>query len=110
MSWYALEKLADAAAVVENGGASVRARLFRAFHHLHRVRPEDMPDGDLRRAFVDIMVALTTQEAQGSEGRLVATLKVMDDEDAENIARGIVDLCDALDRLLRALILSPMVI
>jgi hypothetical protein len=49
MSWYALEKLADAAAVVENGGASVRARLFRAFHHLHRVRPEDMPDGDLRR-------------------------------------------------------------
>ena len=47
------------------------------------------------------MVALTTEEAQGSEGRLVATLKVMDDEDAENIARGIVDLCDALDRLLR---------
>ncbi|MGZ3286085.1 MAG: hypothetical protein ACXU9A_25805 [Xanthobacteraceae bacterium] len=101
MSWYALEKLADAAAVVENGGASVRTRLFRAFHHLQRVRPEDMPDGDLRRAFVDIMVALTTEEAQGSEGRLVATLKVMDDEDAENIARGIVDLCDALDRLLR---------
>ena len=32
---------------------------------------------------------------------MVATLKVMDDEDAENIARGIVDLCDALDRLLR---------
>ena len=62
-----------------------------------------MPDGDLRRAFVDIMVALTTQEAQGSEGRLVETLKVMDDEDAENIARGIVDLCDALDRLLREL-------
>ena len=74
MSWYALEKLADAAAVVENGGASVRARLFRAFHHLHRVRPEDMPDGDLHRAF-DIMVALTTEEAQGSEGRLVATLR-----------------------------------
>ncbi len=101
MSWYALEKLADAAAVVENGGASVRARLFRAFHHLHRVRPEDMPDGDLRRAFVDIMVALTTEEAQVSGGRLVATPKVMDDADAENIARGIVDLCDALDRLLR---------
>ena len=51
MSWYALEKLANAAAVVENGDASVRARLFRAFHHLHRVRPEDMPDGDLREVF-----------------------------------------------------------
>ena len=47
------------------------------------------------------MIALTTEEAQGSEGRLVATLKVMDDADAENIARGIVDLCAALDRLLR---------
>ncbi len=49
------------------------------------------------------MVALTTEEAQVSGGRLVATPKVMDDEDAENIARGIVDLCDALDRLLREL-------
>ena len=46
------------------------------------------------------MVALTTQEAQGSEGRLVATLMIVDDEQAQDIARAIIDLYHALGRLL----------
>jgi hypothetical protein len=48
------------------------------------------------------MGALTAEEAKGTEGRLIATLKVMDDEDAQEIARAIVDLYHALGRLLHA--------
>jgi hypothetical protein len=42
------------------------------------------------------MAALTCEEPKGTDGRLVATLKVMDDEEAHGIARAIVDLYHAL--------------
>ena len=45
------------------------------------------------------MAALTSETPKGTEGRLVATLKVMDQEQAQNIARAIVDLYHALGRL-----------
>jgi hypothetical protein len=99
---YALEKLADAADALEIGAGSVHERLFEAFTYLMRIGPEDMPDGDLRLAFAELMGALTAEEAKGTEGRLIATLKVMDDEDAQEIARAIVDLYHALGRLLHA--------
>jgi hypothetical protein len=97
---YALQRLAEAADALETGAGNVPERLFEAFMYLVRIGPEDMPDGDPRRAFVDIMVALTSEKAKGSEGRVVATLKVMDDEYAQDIARAIVDLYHALGRLL----------
>ena len=37
------------------------------------------------------MAALTSEEPKGTEGRLVATLKVIDDEHAQDIARAIID-------------------
>jgi hypothetical protein len=98
---YALEKLADAADALETGAGSVHERLFEAFTCLVRIGPEDMPDGDLRLAFAELMGALTCEEAKGTEGQLVATLKVMDDEQAQNIARAIVDLYHALGRCVR---------
>jgi hypothetical protein len=97
---YALEKLADAADAVENGAGSVHERLFEAFTDLVRIGREDVPDGELRRAFAELMGALTSEEARGTEGRVVATLMTMDDEQAHAIARAIVDLYHALGRLL----------
>ena len=97
---YALEKLADAADALATGTGSVRERLFEAFTDLVRIGPEDMPDGELRLAFAELMGALTSEEAKGTEGRLGATLMIVDDEQAQNIARAIVDLYHALGRLL----------
>jgi hypothetical protein len=96
---YALEKLADAADALETGAGSVHERLFEAFTYLVRIGPEDIPDGELRRAFAELMGALTSEEAKGTEGRLVATLMIVDDEHAQDIARAIVDLYHALGRL-----------
>ena len=99
-SLYALGTLADAAVALETGAGTVHERLFEAFTHLARIGPEDVPDGDLRAAFAELMAALTSERPKGTEGRLVATLKVMDEEQAQSIARAIVDLYHALGRLL----------
>jgi hypothetical protein len=40
-------------------------------------------------------------QVEGDEGRILATMKITSDEDARAIARRIVDLYHALDRLLR---------
>jgi hypothetical protein len=97
---YALEKLADAADALQTGAGSVHERLFEAFTCLVRIGPEDMPDGELRRAFAELMAALTSEEPSGTGGRLVATLMTVDDEHAQDIARAIIDLYHALGRLL----------
>ena len=97
---YTLGRLADAADALETGAGSVHERLFEAFTYLVQIGPEDVPDGELRPAFAELMGALTAEEAKGTEGRLVATLKVMDDEQAQDIARAIIDLYHALGRLL----------
>ena len=98
-SLYALGTLADAAVALETGAGTVHERLFEAFTHLARIGPEDVPDGDLRAAFAELVAALTSERRKGTEGRLVATLKVMDEEQAQSIARAIVDLYHALGRL-----------
>jgi hypothetical protein len=96
---YALEELADAADALETGAGSIHERLFEAFTDPVRIGPEDVPDGELRPAFAELTAALTSEEPKGAEGRLVATLMVMDDEQAQDIARAIVDLYHALGRL-----------
>jgi hypothetical protein len=45
---HALEKLADAVDALATGSGRVRDRLFEASTYLTRVRPEDIPDEDLR--------------------------------------------------------------
>jgi hypothetical protein len=74
---HALEKLADAADALETGAGSVHERLFEAFTYLVLIGPEDVPDGELRLAFAELMGALTSEEAKGTEGRLVATLMIV---------------------------------
>ncbi len=64
------------------------------------ISPEDVPNGELRPAFRELMAALTSEEPKGTEGRLVATLKLMDDEHAQDIAHAIIELYHALGRLL----------
>jgi hypothetical protein len=44
----------------------VHERLFEAFTHLVLIRPEDVPDGELRPAFSKLMAALTSGKAEGN--------------------------------------------
>jgi hypothetical protein len=55
------------------------------------VRPEEIPDGELRRVFVGVRDDLAFQPAQGGEGRIAATLRITGDEDAGAIAHHILD-------------------
>ena len=67
---HALEKLADAVDALATGSGRVRDRLFEASTYLTRVRPEDIPDEDLRRTFIGVMEDdLSYAQPQGDEGR-----------------------------------------
>jgi hypothetical protein len=98
---YALEKLMQAVDALATGSGRVQERLANAAIHLVPVRPEDISDEDLRRAFLGVMDDLSYAQVEGDEGRILATMKITSDEDARAIARRIVDLYHALDRLLR---------
>jgi hypothetical protein len=99
---HALEKLADAVDALATGTGRVRDRLFEASTYLTRVRPEDIPDEDLRRTFIGVMEDdLSYAQPQGDEGRILATLRITNDEEARSVARRILDLHRELDRLLR---------
>jgi hypothetical protein len=98
---YALEKLMQAVDALATGSGRVQERLANAAIHLVPVRPEDISDEDLRRTFIGVMDDLSYARAQGDEGRILARLRITNDEDARVIARRLVDLYHALDRLLR---------
>jgi hypothetical protein len=98
---YALEKFRQAMHALDAGGGRVQERLADAAIFLIRVRPEDISDEDLRRTFIGVMDDLSYAQARSNEGRILATLKITNDEDANAIARRIVHLYHALDRSLR---------
>ena len=98
---YALEKLMQAVDALATGSGRVQERLADAAIHLVPVRPDDISDEDLRRTFIGVMDDLSYAQAQGDEGCILARLRITNDEDARAIARRIVDLYHALDRLLR---------
>ena len=95
---YTDETLTDAVAALASGAGRIQERLHDAALSLIRLRPDDFPDGDLRRTFVGVLDDLTYSEGEGSEGegRLSATLRNTDDEDARAIAKRILRLHYAL--------------
>ena len=99
---YALEKLVEAVDALVTGAGGVReGRLFEAARFLIRIRPEDIPDSELRRTFTDIKRTLTSEPAEGDEGLITATLRAKSEDEAGMIARLIFDLYRELDRSLR---------
>ena len=97
---YALEKLTEAVDVLVTGAGRVHERLFEAAKFLIRIRPEDIPDGELRRLFVDLMNILKSEPTEGDEGSITATLRGKSEDEAGTIARLIFKLYHELDRLL----------
>jgi hypothetical protein len=102
-AYYALEKLIQAVHTLATGAGRIQERLQAAAINLGPARPEDIPYDDLRRKFVGIKDDLAFEPAKANEGRIAATMKITDDEDASAIAGRILSLCDELsDRLKRS--------
>jgi hypothetical protein len=98
---YALEKLMHAVDALATGAGPVQHRLGDAAIHLLTVRPEDIPEENLRRTLIGVLEDLSYAQVEGDEGRIFATLRITDDEDARAIARRILELYHGLDRFLR---------
>jgi hypothetical protein len=98
--FHALGRLNEAVHALATYPGSIRARLFEAMKSLTPISPKEIPDGDLRRVFIGVSDDLRHVEAQGNEGRLVATLRHTEDEDLSKIAGRILDLYQWLDELL----------
>jgi hypothetical protein len=98
--FYALEKLSQAVQALATGAGRVQERLGEAAMYLIRIRPDEIPIEELRRILVGIKGDLTFDEPVGNEGRLVATLRGLDDADASAIETRIVHLHDRLSKLL----------
>lgn len=93
---YAFEKLTEAVHELATNPGRVQERLAAAWMYLHRIRPDDLPDGELRRLFLTIRDDLTFDQPAGDEGRLTATLRGTSDYDASEIAARILRLHDEL--------------
>ena len=99
---YALEKLMQAVDILATGSGRVQERLADAALVLIRLKPDDLPeDADLRRTFNGVIDDLTYEQPQGDEGAISASLRGTDDEDASAIAKRIVALYHATDRIVR---------
>ena len=60
--------------------------------HFIMLRPDDFPEGDLRKAMQTIKEDLTWVEAKGDEGKVAATAALLDELEAKDIAKRIFDL------------------
>ncbi len=90
---YAYEKLLVAVQILVTNRGELPSRLADAFSSsLIRVRPEDLPEGELRKALQTIREDLTWTEAKGDEGTLAATVALLDELEAKSIAERIFNL------------------
>jgi hypothetical protein len=92
--FYAFEKLSEAVYALVTGAGRVQERLGEAMAYLIPVRPDEIPDNELRHMLIGIKDDLTF------EGQLPTTLKNLNDFDASAIARRILELHDRLRRFL----------
>ena len=90
---YAIEKFDVAVDALAASESSIHDRLFDAhISALMRIRPDDDLPVDLRRRFSAVTDRLTSIEPRRGEGRLQATLDVLDEAAAVAIAHEIVNL------------------
>lgn len=89
---YAHEKLLVATQILATGTGRINDRLRLAALSIVTLKPDDFPEGELRRKFRGVMDDLTFQQAKGNEGNIAATLGITSEEDASAIARRIFEL------------------
>ncbi len=100
---YAFEKLSVAITGMATSTASLQERLANAYiFGLHTIGLDvnaDLPP-DLRSSYREIEKSLTKVPAQGDEGTVAATTRVMSDEEARRIIEQICYLSDEVAQLI----------
>lgn len=90
-------KFDEAVIALATSPKSLKQRLLLAnCSVLSLIKPEDLPD-DLRVRLDELMARLTSNhDLQANEGSVAATLRTMSDSEAEDIARLLISLADAV--------------
>jgi len=93
---YALEKLRLAIEGMAVSPRPLQLRLESAHLTFHPIREDDFPSDGMKAIYRDLMDRLTAVK-DPSRGYVPATVAQLSDDEAEEIARMIVNLCDALE-------------
>jgi len=89
---YTHEKLWATVLILAEGGGTVQQRLADAYtSQLMRLTADDLPF-DMRDAFIEIESRLTARDPVSDEGRVQATVAVMDEFDARRVVEAIVSM------------------
>jgi hypothetical protein len=92
---YASEKLVAAVHGMAASARSIQDRVQSAYLTFHPIRPErDFPTRESRERYDRIMELITADKSDEARGYVPTTVSKMSDEQAEEVARLIVDLAD----------------
>lgn len=89
---YVRERLARAVDALATSPGPLRRRLFLAALATSTLQPRDFVDDVSSAGFGAIREMLTRHEARANEGRVVATLARMSDDEARSVAKRIHEL------------------
>lgn len=85
---YGWEKLHEAI-ISLSGSSDIKTRLSSAISRLTRLEaPRDLPE-EIREEFVEFMTKVTSIEATGDEGKIMATLNTLDETELVELAHNI---------------------
>jgi hypothetical protein len=94
---YVHEKFSAAIESMAASPESIQHRIANAYtYHLIRLKKEELPD-EIRMDFEITAEQLTRGEPVGNEGRVMATVKQMSENEAVDIARRIVHMSDVVN-------------
>ncbi len=95
---YTHEKLFATVLILAEGGGTVQQRLADAYEsQLMLLTADDLPF-DMRDAFIEIESRLIARDPIGDEGRVQATMAVMDEFEARSIIEAIVAMYGEISR------------
>jgi len=92
---YAYEKFSIAIRGMASSPQNIKDRIRNAHLHFHTLKSDDLPQ-DSRLKYENLTTKLTSVRAKENEGSVRASLDAMSDNEAEELARVIVDLYDEI--------------
>jgi len=92
---YAYEKFNLVLKEMASSPQSIKDRIYNAYFHFHALKSDDLPQSS-RQKYNKLMTKLTSVPAEENEGGVRASLNAMPDNQAEDLARIIVDLHDEI--------------
>lgn len=96
-NYYPHEKFTGAVRGMAVSPKSLQERIADAYiYHIMHVKTEEVPD-DVKFKFEGIRERLTSVEPVGGEGSVMASVRDMSDNEAMEIANGIVDIYDHIE-------------